>query len=369
MKIPKLDISGLIATIPIIQGGMGVGISGSRLAAAVANEGGVGVIAGVDIGFREHDFNTNILSANLRALKSEIQKARKLAPKGIIGVNIMVAMNHYGEMAKAAVEDGIDLIISGAGLPTKLPEFVKGSQTRIAPIVSSGKAATVILKYWDAHFGRTADMVIVEGPEAGGHLGFSHDVLISPDRPSLGDLVKEVIDAVRPYCEKFQKHIPVIAAGGIYSGSDIVRYLTLGAAGVQMATRFVATDECDADDAFKEAYINAKEEDIQIIKSPVGMPGRALNNQFLKRVTLEKEEIKSCAQCLVGCKPKSAPYCITTALINAAKGNVNDGLVFVGSNAFRVNQIVPVRELIHGLKQEMESHLDEGEPSGPTKCR
>jgi nitronate monooxygenase len=369
MKIPKLDISGLIATIPVIQGGMGVGISGAKLAAAVANEGGVGVIAGVDIGYREHDFNSNILQANLRALKIEIQKARQLAPKGIIGINIMVAMNHYSEMAKAAVEEGIDLIISGAGLPTKLPEYVKDSPTRIAPIVSSGKAANVILKYWDAHFGRTADMVIVEGPEAGGHLGFSQEVLTSPDRPSLGDLVKEVLDVVRPYREKFQKHIPVIAAGGIYSGGDIAQYLAMGADGVQMATRFVATDECDADDAFKEAYVNAKEEDIKIINSPVGMPGRALFNEFVQRVSERNEEIKSCSQCLVGCKPKSAPYCITNALINAVKGNVNDGLIFVGSNAYLVDKIIPVKELINELKREMESHFVEGDISGPTKCR
>jgi nitronate monooxygenase len=357
MKIPKLDIGGLMAAIPIIQGAMGVGVSGSTLAAAVANEGGIGVIAGVAIGYKEPDFVNNTLNANLRALTSEIRKARQLTPKGIIGINLMVAINHYSDMVRIAVEEGIDLIISGAGLPIKLPELVKGFKTRIAPVVSSGKAAKVLLKYWDVHYDRTADMVIVEGTEAGGHLGFSEEILNAQNKPSLIDIVREVIETIKPFQEKFGKNIPVIAAGGVFTGGDIAECLKAGASGVQMATRFVATNECDADIKFKEEYINAQKEDIVIIKSPVGMPGRALNNKFIKKVTEYGDEIKGCFQCLKGCNPKVAPYCISTALINAVKGNVDDGLIFVGSNAFRVNKIISVKELIDTLKSEIELAL------------
>ncbi len=258
MQIPKLNIGGLIAEIPIIQGGMAVGVSGPRLAAAVANAGGVGVIAGVDIGYKEPDFRKNVLEANLRALKEQVALAKRLAPKGIIGINLMVAMNHYQEMARAAAQAGVDLIISGAGLPTKLPGLVKGFETRLVPVVSSGKAAKLILQFWDRHFDRTADAVVVEGPEAGGHLGFSAEVLQSTEKPALLDLVREVKAAIAPFQEKYGHEIPVIAAGGIFSGADIAQALHAGAAGVQMATRFVATDECDADIKFKEAYVNAK---------------------------------------------------------------------------------------------------------------
>lgn len=354
MKIPKLTIGGLVADIPIVQGAMGIGVSGPRLAAAVANEGGVGVLAGVNIGYQEPDFSSNPLAANLRAIKSQIEKARQLAPKGIIGINLMVAMNHYGEMVRAAVESGIDLIVSGAGLPLKLPEFVTDIHTRIAPIVSSGKAAKVISQYWETHYGRAADMVIVEGPEAGGHLGFSKEVLSSGNRPSVMDIVKDTIEAIKPFQERFKKKIPVIAAGGIYTGADIAACLKSGADGVQMATRFVATDECDADPKFKQAYIEAKQEDIVIIQSPVGMPGRALNNRFIQNLNRHGSEINSCFQCLKGCNPKIAPYCISTALINAVTGNVDEGLVFVGSNVYRIDKIVPVkaliRELLDGLR-------------------
>ncbi|HZK01675.1 MAG TPA: nitronate monooxygenase family protein [Anaerovoracaceae bacterium] len=344
MKIPKLNIGGLIANIPIIQGGMGVGISGSRLAAAVANEGAVGIIAGVDIGYKEPDFLRNTLKANLRALKSEIRKARQLAPNGIIGLNLMVAMNNYEEMVRAAVQEGIDLIISGAGLPLNLPKLVMGSQTRIAPIVSSAKAARVITQYWNKRHGRLPDLMIVEGPEAGGHLGYTEEILASNNKPSVLDIVKEVIG-----------QIPVIAAGGIYTGDDIADCLKAGANGVQMATRFVATKECDADPKFKDAYVNAKKEDIVIVESPVGMPGRVLKNKFIQKVTGRKEKITGCFQCLKGCNPKVAPYCISDALINAVKGNVDEGLIFVGSQVYRVDKITSVKKLIDELVHQCQN--------------
>lgn len=357
MKLPTLNIGDLIATIPIIQGGMGIGVSGHRLAAAVANQGGVGIISGVQIGFREPDFRKQPLIANIRALVSEIRKARELSPKGIIGVNFLVAMNHYQEMVKAAVEEGIDLIISGAGLPMDLPALVDGFKTKIAPVVSSAKAANVISKLWDRHYKRVPDLVVVEGPEAGGHLGFAADVLRGGKKPELITLVQEVIQAMQPFEQQADMKIPVIAAGGIYTGEDIAQYIKAGAAGVQLATRFVATDECDADTAYKNAYLEAKQEDIVIIDSPVGMPGRALNNSFIKQIASKSQSIKGCYGCLKGCNPTVAPYCISDALVKAVEGAVEEGLVFVGSNAWRLDKIVSVKALMDELVKDAQLAL------------
>jgi len=352
MILKPLKIGDLVARIPIIQGGMGVGVSRSRLAAAVANEGGIGIISGVGIGFLEPDFEKNTMQANLRALVTEIKKARLLSPKGIIGVNVLTAMNNFNELVRTAVAEGIDLVVAGAGLPTNLPELVEGFKTKIVPIVSSGKAAKILMKLWDKKYGRSADMIIVEGPKAGGHLGFSEEELSQEELPDLMRIVQEVIEEVQPFEEKYSCKIPVIAAGGIYSGADIAAYLKGGAAGVQMATRFVATHECDADIKFKEQYVQCKEEDIVIIKSPVGMPGRALENEFIKKMTQAKAAIRGCYLCLKGCNPHVAPYCISRALIEAVKGNVEKGLVFVGSNACKIDGIVSVKELMHSLVQE-----------------
>ena len=357
MELPKIDLDGLIAPVPIVQGAMGIGVSGSGLAAAVANEGGIGMISGVNIGYQEPDFSDHTSEANQRALVREIRRAKRLAPKGVIGLNLLVAMNQYQQLAQVAVKEGIDLIVSGAGLPLELPRFVKETRTRIAPIVSSGRAAGLILKYWKQHYGTTADMVVVEGTEAGGHLGYSREVLQSPDKPMLLDTVREVIEAVKPFRDSFGKTIPVIAAGGIYTGADIAECILAGADGVQMATRFVATEECDADIAYKEAYIHAEKEDIVIINSPVGMPGRALNNSFIKKVAEQGDDIQGCFGCLKGCNPKVAPYCISKALIHAVTGEIEKGLIFVGSNAYRVRKIVSVKELIAELKNEAELAL------------
>ncbi|MGE5628419.1 MAG: NAD(P)H-dependent flavin oxidoreductase [Solirubrobacterales bacterium] len=357
MKLPSLKIGDLVAKLPIIQGGMGVGVSGSKLAAAVAAEGGVGVISAVQIGYREDDFETNTLNANIRAMKKEISKARELSPEGIIGVNIMVAINHYDEMVKACVEGGIDLIISGAGLPMALPKLVEGSNVKIAPIVSSGKAATLIIKNWTKKYSRIPDLVVVEGTEAGGHLGFKREELNEDSKRPLEEIVTEVIDAVKPFEEEYGVKIPVIAAGGVYTGEDIARFIKLGAAGVQMGTRFVATEECDADIKYKMAYINSKKEDIKIIQSPVGMPGRAIRNKFISIAEEGRIAPKKCYGCIKKCNPAETPYCISTALINAVKGNCDEGLIFVGSNAYRLDKIVTVKELMDELVEDAEINL------------
>jgi NAD(P)H-dependent flavin oxidoreductase YrpB (nitropropane dioxygenase family) len=353
MVIPPLHIGELVARIPIIQGGMGIGVSLSMLSSAVANEGGIGIISGAQIGFNEYDFEVNSNEANIRALRKEIRKARKLSPSGIIGVNMMVAMNNYNDMVKAAVDENIDLIISGAGLPKNLPALVMGSKTKIAPIVSSGKAARIICKVWDDRYSFVPDFIVVEGPEAGGHLGFKYDELIEKKCLSLEEALKNVIDTVYPFSDKYKKDIPIIAAGGIFTGKDIAKYLKLGASGVQMATRFICTDECDADINYKKCYLECSKGDIGIIKSPVGMPGRAIINSFINNIENKKENKSKCYNCLTKCNPQKTIYCISNALINSVRGNVDDGLLFVGSKGYKMKSIVPVKSLINELMEEV----------------
>ena len=331
---------------------MGIGISLSGLASAVANEGGIGVIATAGIGMNEPDFSTNFLEANIRALRKEIRKARELT-RGIIGVNIMVALSNFADMARTAIEEGIDIIFSGAGLPLNLPQFLNGTvKTKLVPIVSSARAAGIIAKRWSEKYNYLPDAIVVEGPRAGGHLGFKEQIIGDPEY-SLEKLVLEVIEAIKPYEERYKKPIPVIAAGGIYTGEDIYRFFKLGALGVQMATRFVTTYECDASAKFKQTYVDSKKEDIVIIKSPVGMPGRAIKNAFLDDVRQGKRKPFKCPyHCIITCDYKNSPYCIARALINAQKGNLSQGFAFAGENAYRAEGIISIKELIEILKKE-----------------
>jgi NAD(P)H-dependent flavin oxidoreductase YrpB (nitropropane dioxygenase family) len=333
---------------------MGVGVSSSNLAAAVANAGGIGIISAAQLGYKEDDFEKNPLEANLRALKKHITLAKSKAVNGIIGINAMVATNNYEDHIKAAIEAGVDLIISGAGLPTMLPKIVKGSSVKIAPIVSSLKAAKVILKLWDKHDNVTPDLVVIEGPKAGGHLGFKVEELEN-ESIDFDKSVVDIINETKIYAEKYNKEIPVVVAGGVFDGYDIAKYLKLGANGVQMATRFVATEECDASDEYKNTYINCKKEDIQIVKSPVGMPGRAIRNKFVEKTHAEGEKITRCYNCLTPCNPATTPYCISKALINAVKGNVDEGLLFCGENASRITKITTVKELMDELVSELKN--------------
>lgn len=353
MKLPELKIGNLTAKLPIIQGGMGVGISLNKLASAVASQGGVGIISGVQIGFREPDFIKNTLKANLRVLESEIKLAKKNATQGIIGINFMVAMKNYDILVKKAVECGIDLIISGAGLPLELPSLVKGSNTKIAPIVSSGKAASLICRMWDKKDGVAPDLVVVEGPLAGGHLGFSREELDAGTAANLEDILLDVIKVVEPFAKKYNKHIPIIAAGGIYDGNDIARLMELGADGVQMGTRFIPTEECDAHLNYKLAHINAKKEDIQIVMSPVGMPGRAIINPLMRRDEMNQHCLY---KCLRSCKPKEIPYCISGALLNSANGNVDEGLLFSGVYGYKAEKIQTVKEIMDELQEQISAY-------------
>jgi nitronate monooxygenase len=349
MKMKPLVIGDLVARIPIIQGGMGIGVSRSSLAGAVAREGGIGVISTAQIGYDEPEFNKNQLDINLMAIKKHINKARELAAGGVIGVNIMVATKKYERYVKAACEAGADIIISGAGLPISLPELVKGFKTKIATIISSLKAASVILKMWDRKYQRTADLIVIEGPKAGGHLGFSKEQLDHVEEMDFDLEVQKVIKLKKEYEEKYQTYIPVVVAGGIFDQGDIKHVMGLGADGVQIATRFVVTKECDASQEYKNAYLNANKEDISIVISPVGMPGRAIVNNLIKRVGQGKLPIKRCFHCLEKCSPKVAPYCITQALIEAVRGNLEEGLIFCGENVHRLKKMTTVKEIFDEL--------------------
>ncbi len=346
LEIKPLKIGDLVAKIPVIQGGMGVGISLSRLAGAVALEGGVGIISTAQIGFQSPDFDKNPIAANLKAIGEEIKKAKEIAKGGIIGVNIMVATKDYEEYVKAAVKAGVDLIISGAGLPTTLPKLIEGSRTKIAPIVSSLKSADVICKIWDRKYKKSPDMVVIEGAKAGGHLGFTVEEIEQFDESEYDKEIEKIISLVNQYGEKYNKQIPVVVAGGVFDQKDLMHYLELGASGVQIASRFVATYECDADEKYKQAYINAKKEDVVIVKSPVGLPGRAINNPFLERLKEGPIKVSSCRKCLSHCNPATIPYCITQALINAAKGDIDHGLLFCGENVYRINKMVHVKDIL-----------------------
>lgn len=336
--------------LPIIQGGMGVGVSLSGLASAVANEGGIGVISAAGLGLVYRKSQGDYLQKSIWGLQEEIRKAREKT-SGIIGVNIMVALSNFADMVRTSIEGKVDIIFSGAGLPLDLPGYLTPeSKTQLVPIVSSSRAARVICDKWLANYDYLPDAIVVEGPKAGGHLGFKKDQ-IEDELYSLEHLIPEVVGIVSKYAGK--KQIPVIAAGGISNGGDISRFLKLGASGVQMGTIFVPTNECDASETFKQVYIDSSEEDVMIIESPVGMPGRAIKGAFIQNVEQGKEKPKGCPfHCIKTCDYTKSPYCIIKALYNAAKGNMNKGYAFAGTNAYLSEKIRSVKEVVDNLKQE-----------------
>lgn len=350
MKV--LNIGGLKVPSCIIQGGMGVGISLSGLASAVANEGGVGVISAAGLGMLHKDPSQDYLANCISGLRHEIRTSRQKT-SGLIGVNIMVALTNYDDLVRTSIEEGIDIIISGAGLPLDLPKYLTpGCKTRLVPIVSSARAAALICNKWLANYNYLPDAVIVEGPKAGGHLGFKLEQIFD-ENFKLEKLIPEVVSVVNQIATLNEKEIPVIAAGGIYSGADMLKIMNLGASGVQMGTRFVTTDECDASDEFKQAYLNAKKEDVTIIKSPVGMPGRAIKSPFLEEVLAGKRQPKTCpVNCIRTCDINTAPYCIIASLTSALRGNFRRGYAFAGSNVWRTDKIIPVKELMQAIKKE-----------------
>ncbi len=336
--------------LPIVQGGMGVGVSLNGLASAVANEGGVGVISAAGLGLLYPEYRGSYLEKCVYGLKEEIRKAREKT-YGMIGINIMVALSNYGDMVRTAIEEKADVIFSGAGLPLDLPSYLtEDSTTMLAPIVSSSRAAKLICEKWYANYGYLPDAIVVEGPKAGGHLGFKNEQ-IEDANFSLEHIIPEVVAVANSYADR--KNIPVIAAGGIATGQDIARFMELGASAVQMGSIFVPTTECDASTEFKEVYIKSHAEDVRIIQSPVGMPGRAFDGEFIRSVEEGKEKPRSCPfHCIKTCDYTKSPYCIIKALYNAAKGNMKKGYAFAGGNAYMADKIQSVKEVIERLKTD-----------------
>nr|WP_230975054.1 nitronate monooxygenase family protein [Aminipila luticellarii] len=349
MELKPMDLNGLKIPVPIFQGGMGIGVSMWKLAAAVAKCGGVGVISGAQTGYTEEDFYSDPLSANVRAIKRQVELAvnavKDVPGAGPIGVNMMCVARNYEEITKAAVEAGAKIIISGAGLPTALPGIIKDKDIKLVPIVSSARAAGLIIRNWAKKHNRMPDAFVFEGPKAGGHLGYKEEQLEIADENFYKTLmeIKAEIASI-PECK-------LIVGGGIFTKEDVQMALSYGADGVQVGTKFVATEECDAPDSFKQAYVNCQKSDITIIKSPVGMPGRAIRNKFVAEVAEREEKlpIVRCNGCMTACNPKVAPYCITEALISAANGDAENGLIFCGSNAYLVDKIVKVRDVFEEL--------------------
>lgn len=351
----ELKIGNLTVKTPIIQGGMGVCVSLSRLASAVANEGGIGVISAVGIGMTEPDYRKNFREANKRAFRKEIRKAR-LKTNGILGVNIMMAISDFDDLLEVAISEHIDVVFIGAGLPLKKPANIKllleTSNTKIIPKVSSARAAQLIFQFWSNKYNRVPDGIVLEGPKAGGHIGFKKNEILEPEK-SLSSLIKATIPIIKVFEQKHNVEIPVIAAGGIYTGKDMWEIMKLGAKGVKLGTRFVTTNECDASEEFKKNYLFCSPNDITIIDSPVGLPGRVLSNNFVKEIQAGKSKPISCSwKCLKTCDFKKVQFCIAEALFHAAKGNFKFGFSFAGTQAYLANRIITVKETIDQLKDE-----------------
>ncbi|MCK5241043.1 nitronate monooxygenase [bacterium] len=334
---------------------MGVGISLSGLASAVANQGGIGVISATGLGLLKTLPGKTYRESNILALYSEIQTARAKT-KGVLGVNVLAAATDYGDLLLTALEAGIDLIFIGAGLPLHKPREISDDKwlsilSKTVPIISSGRAARLICTYWQRHYNLIPSAFVIEGPLAGGHLGFKKNKIFHPDN-HLEKLFIETSLEIRSFEREWNKPISLIPAGGIFDGADIFRFLRLGAQGVQMATRFVGTHECDADISFKQAYIKCEKKDIAIIDSPVGLPGRAIQNEYLVKISQGRMSPVTCFwKCLKTCDYKKAPYCIAEALRNAQLGKFEEGFAFAGETAYRIEKLVSVKELIDSLVQ------------------
>ena len=350
MEYKPLIIKGKTAKRPIVQGGMGVGISLSSLAGNVAKHGGVGTITGVHPGFRESDFKENPLQANLRGIRKEMEKAREISPDGIIGFNFMSVMNHYEECVREAIAAGADFIVSGAGLPLNLPKYAADSDVAIIPIVSSALALKLIVRNWQRQ-GRLPDAVVVEGPLAGGHLGYKYNDMVNGKFPSLEESLAEVLVLVKELEEKNGVSIPVIAGGGVRNHADVERLLQMGASGVQVGTKFVATEECDASMAYKQAYLDSRAEDVRIIESPVGLAARAIQNPFLQKAEEGRIPVEHCYGCMGHCKPAETKYCISQKLIDSVEGR--EGLVFCGAYAHELQELSTVEKVMKELCGEI----------------
>ncbi|MBA3025502.1 MAG: nitronate monooxygenase [Sulfurimonas sp.] len=361
MSFESLKIGKYVIEKPIVQGGMGVGISWDQLAGNVSKEGGLGVISAVGTGYYEHKSHAKKLVAD-RPLDAAnfyskegfgaiIDNARKICGDKPLAANILYAINDYGRVVTDACEAGINIIITGAGLPTNMPEFTEGyPDVALVPIVSSAKALKIICKRWKQRYNRLPDAVVLEGPKSGGHQGFTYEQCSMPEN-QLENLVAPVVAEAALW-----GNIPVIAAGGVWDKNDIEEMMALGASGVQMGTRFIGTFECDAHENLKQVLINAKKEDIQLMSSPVGYPAQGVRTNLTKLVeNREGPAIKCISNCVAPCnrgeEAKKVGFCIADRLSDAYEGNLETGLFFSGTNGYRLTELISVKELIHKLTE------------------
>ena len=359
MELKPLKIGKYEIKYPIFQGGMGLGISWDKLAGSVSLEGGLGIISSVGTGYYENrKFIDKELNAkpfgsenfySTRGLRAVIENARKICGDLPLGVNIMYAANDYARVVKDACEAGINVIVSGAGLPTNLPEFTQNfKEIALVPIVSSAKALKIICKRWLQRYERLPDAVVLEGPLSGGHQGFTYEQCLDPEF-SLFNLIPQVKAEIKEWGD-----FPLIAAGGIWDKNDIEKAISLGADGVQMGTRFIGTHECDADIGFKEVLLAAEEKDIELIKSPVGYPARGIRTNLInlvdKRMGPKIQCISNCVSpCQRGKEAKQVGYCIADRLFDAYSGKKESGLFFTGANGYKLKELISVKELMHKL--------------------
>jgi nitronate monooxygenase len=357
--VNSLKIGKHVIDIPIIQGGMGVGISWDKLAGAVSKNGGLGVVSAVGTGYyedkkyskkniqdRPHSAD-NFYSKD--ALTTIIQNSKKICDNRPVAVNILYACNNYGQMVEDSIEAGADIIITGAGLPINMPQFTKANpDVALVPIISSNRALKVICKKWQKLYNKLPDAVILEGPLSGGHQGFTYEQCFQKEF-QLENILPAVLEEAKVWGD-----IPVIVAGGIWDKNDIDKFMAMGASGVQMATRFIATHECDASDVVKQVLIDSTEDNIKLIKSPVGYPARGIQTNLLDLVDKKEAPKVSCisncvAPCNQGEEARAVGYCIADRLSDAYLGNKELGLFFTGSNGYKVNEIISVEELMNKL--------------------
>ena len=359
MELKPLKIGKYEIKYPIFQGGMGLGISWDKLAGNVSLEGGLGIISSVGTGYYENrKFIDKELNAkpfgsenfySTRGLRAVIENARKICGDLPLGVNIMYAANDYARVVKDACEAGINIIVSGAGLPTNLPEFTQNfKEIALVPIVSSAKALKIICKRWLQRYERLPDAVVLEGPLSGGHQGFTYEQCLDPEF-SLFNLIPQVKAEIKEWGD-----FPLIAAGGIWDKNDIEKAISLGANGVQMGTRFIGTHECDADIGFKEVLLAAEEKDIELIKSPVGYPARGIRTNLInlvdKKMGPKIQCISNCVSpCQRGKEAKQVGYCIADRLFDAYSGKKESGLFFTGANGYKLKELISVKELMYKL--------------------
>jgi len=346
-----LKIGDLEVPMPVIQAGMGVQVAKAELAAAVSRAGGVGCISSVGLGTIEASLS-DYLSASREHLIEEIRKARAITPDGILGVNVMVALTNYDDVIKACIEEKVDVIVSGAGLPIPLPGLTKGSDIKLIPVVSSGRAMKVILKSWHRRYQVIPDAVIIEGPLCGGHMAFTEEQVLHPGLAPIQNILHDVKAETAPFEAEYGRKIPLLGAEDVVTADDVIKKLDMGFDGVHVGTRFICTEEAGIDIKSKEVYVKAKNEDVIVLHSPLGMPVKVLRTPLVEKLLSGEEIPFSCSfRCLRACEAKEAKFCIADALLDTMSGNTDKGLYMVGSGIGRVNDIIPAEEFFEPLKK------------------